>query len=191
MAPRRRGLRRRRPPLGARPRIASATWSAPTRSRSTRTSGSSRPTTSAGCWSATGERLGAVFGGRAPEYYRGGETSTAADGRERDRRPRRPAQLLQAELRGHPPLARAQAVDDLEAPRHDRLRPAHRGQRRPRRPPRRAAARRPTTSRRCRPTPELSVVCFRHLAAGPRPATPSTPTRTGSRRPSRHPATAG
>ena len=38
--------------------------------------------------------------------------------------------------------------------------------------------------------PELSVVCFRHRPPGSRAPT-STPTRTGSRRPSRPPATAG
>ena len=41
-------------------------------------------------------------------------------------------------------------------------------------------------------TPELSVVCFRHVPAGPRPAPTSwTRTRTRSRRPSRPRATAG
>ena len=82
--------------------------------------------------------------------------------RTRPRRPRRPAQLLQAELRGHPPLACAQAVDDLEAPRHDRVRPPDRGQRRPRRTPRgplrcvrrlRGTARRPGAVRRLLPPP--------------------------------------
>ena len=38
--------------------------------------------------------------------------------RTRDGEPRRPAQLLQAGLRGDPPLPRAQAVGQLEAPRH-------------------------------------------------------------------------
>ena len=33
-----------------------------------------------GCWSATGRTLAAVFGGRAPEYYRGGETPGWAGG---------------------------------------------------------------------------------------------------------------
>ncbi len=70
-----------------------------------------------------GRSLAAVFGGRSPEYYRGGETSAAdrADARlparRGRRRARRSAQLLQARLRGHAPLARAQAVDDVEAPR--------------------------------------------------------------------------
>ena len=53
VAPRRRGLRRRRPAVRARRATACRTSTAPTRSRSTRTSGSSRPTTSAGCSSAT------------------------------------------------------------------------------------------------------------------------------------------
>ena len=74
-----------------------------------------------------------------------GETGDHADDR---RRPRRPAQLLQARLRGDPPVPGAQAVGDLEAPRHERPRPAHRAQRRHRRVPRRRAAPRPTTSRR-------------------------------------------
>ena len=56
-----------------------------------------------------------AFGGRAPEYYRGGERTRPRPTRARDAarrgRPRRPAQLLQAQLRGHPSLARAQAVD--------------------------------------------------------------------------------
>ena len=77
MAPRRRGVRRRR--RGCRRAIATgcATSSARIRSRSTRTSGSSRPTTSAACWSATGRTSARSFGGRAPEYYRGGETPAA------------------------------------------------------------------------------------------------------------------
>ena len=57
---------------------------------------------------------------RSPEYYRGGEgpgggtpRGDAAHGC-----PRRPAQLLQARLRGHAAVPRAQAVDQLEAPRH-------------------------------------------------------------------------
>ena len=95
-----------------------------------------------------------TFGGRAPEYYRGGEgarpgaprrrPTTARRRARRPRRPRRPAELLQAQLRGHPPLARAQALDVVEAPRHERVRPAHRGQRRPRgaaRPPLRGGRR--------------------------------------------------
>ena len=54
VAPRRCGLRRRGPPVRGATPGACRTSSAPTRSRSTRTSGSSRPTTSAACWSATG-----------------------------------------------------------------------------------------------------------------------------------------
>ena len=72
-----------------------------------------------------GAHLGQVFGGRAPEYYRGGEGTGPGGARpttddRRPRRPRRPAQLLQAGLRGHPPLAGAQAVDVVEAPRDRR-----------------------------------------------------------------------
>ena len=46
-----------RPAVGARCATAWPTSTGPTRSRSIRTSGSSRPTTSAGCWSATGAHL--------------------------------------------------------------------------------------------------------------------------------------
>ena len=50
----------------------------------------------------------------SPEYYRGGEATrrrrSGRRPRRRPRRPRRPAQLLQARLRGHAPLAGAQAV---------------------------------------------------------------------------------
>ena len=78
---------------------------------------------------------------RSPEYYRGGEAAVgtadrrATRPRRRRRRPRRPAELLQAGLRGDPPVPGAQAVGDLEAPRHQRPRPAHRAQRRHRRVP--------------------------------------------------------
>ncbi len=89
-----------------------------------------------------GRALGAVFGGRAPEYYRGGETrgsgrlatGEAHDGghaMDHDDQ----LNFYKLSFEGHPPLARAEALDDLEAPRHDRVRPAHRSERRPRRPP--------------------------------------------------------
>ena len=53
---------------------------------------------------------------RSPEYYRGGEAPARRPTRPR-RRPRGPAQLLQARVRGHPPVPRAQAVGVVEAPR--------------------------------------------------------------------------
>ena len=108
---------------------------------------------------------------------------------------RRPAQLLQARLRGHPPLARAQAVDVVEAPRHRGLRPARRGERRPRGAPRPPLRR----GRRLRGAPGGARAVGRLLppparragAALALPPASSTPTRTGSRRRSRYPATAG
>ena len=157
--------------VGARRRPRARTSSAPTRSRSIRTSGSSRPTTSAGCSSATGRTSAQVFGGRAPEYYRGGETPGRPDGDAGDRRRPRPADQLnfyKLELRGHPPLARAQAVDVLEAPR---ARTGSAGSSRP------TTTWRRTSRRRCAESddfealpdvPELSVVCFRHLPGGAR-----------------------
>ena len=152
--------------LSARDATGCPTSTGPIRSRSIRTSGSSRPTTSAACSSATARTSARSFGGRAPEYYRGGETPADGPPTRRPRRPRRPAQLLQAQLRGHPPLARAQALDVVEAPRHRGLRPARSRPTTtwPRSSP--AAAPSPTTSRRSRPSPELSVVCFRHLPGG-------------------------
>ena len=116
--------------------------------------------------------------------------------RRRPRGPRRPAQLLQAVVRGHPSLARAQALDVLEAPRDGRVRAARSRPTTtsPRTSP--GAAPRPTTSRRSPTIPELSVVCFRHLPGGAtarsRCAPPSsTPTRIASSARSRRPATAG
>ena len=106
----------------------------------------------------------------APEYYRGGESAgrRRQRGGRRARRPRRhgPAQLLQAQLRGHPPLARAQALDVVEAPRHRGFRPAHRGQRRPRGATSPAAAPESDDFEAIPEVPELSVVCFRHLPGG-------------------------
>ena len=49
--------------------VASRDWGSPTASPSTRTNGSSRPTTSARWWSATATNLRRTFH-RAPEYYR-------------------------------------------------------------------------------------------------------------------------
>ena len=68
-----------------------------------------------------------------------------------------------------------------------------RGQRRPRRPPRRDVARNRTTSKRCRPS-RSSRSCASGTSPARRPgvpATSSTPTRIDSSRRSRPPATAG
>ena len=184
VAPRRRRVRRRR--RGCRRAIATGcpTSSARIRSPSTRTSGSSRPTTSAGCWSATGRTWARCSAAARPSTTAAARRRPAgtADAR-RPRRPRRPAQLLQAQLRGHPPLARAQALDVLEASRHGRVRAASIEANDD------LAA---LLARRCAEsddfeaipaTPELSVVCFRHLPGGAtrrwrwRPRR-STPTRT-------------
>ena len=110
--------------------------------------------------------------------------------------PRRPAELLQAQLRGHPPLARAQALDVVEAPRDERLRPAHRGQRRPGRATSPGAAPRPTTSRPCprsrscrsSASATCPAVATRRLALAP---ASSTPTRTDCSGRSSSRATAG
>ena len=79
-----------------------------------------------------GAHLGQVFGGRAPEYYRGGETAVNDDHDDQGDQ----LNFYKLSLRGHPPLAGAQALDVVEAPRHRGLRSADRGQRRPRRLPR-------------------------------------------------------
>ena len=78
-----------------------------------------------------GSHLGQTFGGRRPEYYRDAEGT----GRRRPRRGRRPAQLLQARLRGHAPVAGTEAVAVVEAPRHRRVGAARRDDRRSRRAP--------------------------------------------------------
>ena len=141
MAPRRRGVRRRRRACrpATRGRVPDLELRRFGHGRS-RTSGSSRPTTSAACSSATARTSQRTFGGRAPEYYRGGEATGAGDRgttTTTTTTSRRPAQLLQAGLRGHPPLAGAQAVDVVEAPRDERVRRGSiEAQRRPRRLPR-------------------------------------------------------
>ena len=96
-----------------------------------------------------GAALEAVFGERRPEYYRAGHGSMApspgaaapastAARPQRDRRSaRRRPELLEARVRGHPALARAQAVVLVAAPGHPRFRPTDRGQQRPRGPSRR------------------------------------------------------
>ena len=114
------------PPLRRATPAGSRTSTSPTRSRSTRTSGSSRPTTSAALLVRDGSHLRQTFGGRARVLprRRGRRGRPGRSRRRARRRPpgraRRPAQLLQARLRGHASLARAQAVDDVEAPRHER-----------------------------------------------------------------------
>ena len=145
--------------------------------------------------------LAAVFGGRAPEYYRGGEGPGTARRRPRDGERRRrhddhgdQLNFYKLGVRGHAALARAQAVDVVEAPRDERLRPAHRGQRRPRRATSRAAAPKPTTSRRCRRSRSCpscaSATCPAAAALALAPAS-SMPTRIGCSARSRPRATAG
>ena len=140
---------------------------------------------------------------RSPEYYRGGEAAvgageTARAGRPRRgrRRPCRPAELLQARLRGDPPVPGAQAVGDLEAPRHAAASAGSSSATttsprtwRPRAP-------RPTTSRRSPSGPSSASCASVTCRAGARPPTrwhprTSTHTRTASRRRSSSPATAG
>ena len=112
-----------------------------------------------------GAHLAATFGGRSPEYYRGGDGSGRRASRATTTTRRRPAELLQARLRGHPPMARAEAVDVLEAPRDRGFGRLDRGQRRPGRASR-PALRRGRRLRGAPAVPELSVVCFRHLPGG-------------------------
>ena len=87
-------------------RTGSPASTSPTASRSTPTSGSSRPTTWAALLVRDGRHLRQAFD-RSPEYYRGGEAAVGAgetgDGR-RATTPSRPAELLQAGLRGDPPV---------------------------------------------------------------------------------------
>ena len=134
-----------------------------------------------------------------PRRRGGGRGPARRRGRRPRRRPtpRRPAELLQARLRGDPPVPGAQAVGDLEAPGHQRPRPAHRG----------ATTTSPRTSpRRCAEADDLEALPERARAvascasvtcrAGPRRAgrmapPTSTRTRTASRRRSSSPATAG
>ena len=200
VAARRRGVRRRGPPV--RPRRRPGARPPPRRQRhdrppqvvlpGLRRRRAARPRRAATCAQAFD---------RSPEYYRGGEAAVGAGRRSRRprrrrRRPRRPAQLLQARLRGDPPLPGAQAVGDLEAPRHERPRPAHRAQRRHRRVPGRPLRR----GRRPRGAPRAARAQRRVLPSpagrARRPRTrwhprTSTRTRTASRRRSSSPATAG
>ena len=136
----RRGLRRRRAPARPATPIAYPVWSAPTASRSIRTSGSSRPTTSAR-WSCAGARISSARSTESPEYYRVGEAGGRA------------AQLVPVLDRGHAPVPGAEALDELEAAGHRRPRRARRAQRRPGRVPRRAGARPIPTSRPRPPSP--------------------------------------
>ncbi len=86
-----------------------------------------------------GDHLRQTFD-RSPEYYRGAETPDREPRRRRRRRPpghpRGPAQLLQAGHGGHAPPPRAQALDQLEAPRHERPGTTRGDERRHRRVPR-------------------------------------------------------
>ena len=189
----RRGCRRATP-------AASRTSTAPTRSRSIRTSGSSRPTTSAGCSSATGRtsrRSSAAgrpsttaaarrrsAGGRARPTTCGAATTATDHGDqlnfyklsfEGTRRWRALKLWMSWKHLGTTGFGRLiEANDDLAA----------------------------HLARRCAEAddfealpaePELSVVCFRHVPAGAarRRRRRSTPTRTDCRPRSRRRATAG
>ena len=110
------------PPVRARCRARPRPGRWPTPSPSTPTSGSSRPTTSAALLVRDGAHLRQTFD--APRVLPWRRVARGRGRREPRGRARRPAQLLQAGLRGHAPLARAQAVGDLEAPRDERPRAA-------------------------------------------------------------------
>ena len=138
VAPRRRGLRRRRPPVGARPRSRAGPGPrglGDGRSAQVVLPGLRHRRAAGPRRSSAGGRVRRPIARVLPRRRDADGRRAAADGR-RARRPRRPAELLQARLRGHPALAGAQAVDVVEAPRHDRLRPARRGEHGPGRPPR-------------------------------------------------------
>ena len=155
VAPRRRGVRRRGPAVRARRRPRPGP-----RARGQRHGRSpqvvlpglrhrraARPRRRATCARRSTARPSTTAAARR----RGRATGDAADHADDDARG--PAQLLQARLRGDPPVPRAQAVGDVEAPR---ARAASAGSsRRTTTSPRtsRGAAPRPTTSRRCPPSP--------------------------------------
>ena len=160
----------------------------PTRSRSTRTSGSSRPTTWARCSSATATtsarpstaRPSTTAAARARPARTPATPATA-----RARRPRRPAQLLQARVRGHAAVPRAQAVGVVEAPRHDRASAGWSSATTtsPRTWP--PGAPRPTTSRPCPPRPSCPS-----SASGTCPGGAGDGGRDGARGPRRPPGPA-
>ena len=130
VAPRRRGVRRRRPAVGAgrrpgpRPRAGRLGHgrSAQVVLPGLRHRRAARPRRAAP--RAGVRRPGARV---LPRRRDAGRRRVGDDGHG----PRRTAQLLQARLRGHATLARAQALDVLEAPRDRGFRPADRGERRP------------------------------------------------------------
>ena len=81
----------------------------------------------------------------------------------------RAAQLVRVLDRGHPPVPRPQALDELAAPRHRRTRRSRRAQRRPGRIPGVATQRRPeTSSSRASPSCRSSAsgICPPSIAAG-------------------------
>ena len=130
-----------------------------------------------------GSLLERTFGAKQPEYYRGGEPTARRVAARRPRRPRRPrpAQLLQAGVRGHAALAGAEALDELEARRDERVRAARRRQHRRRRRSSPAAAPRATTSRRCRRSRSCRSCASATCRQAPPTARGSTTTRTRSR----------
>ena len=149
----RRTAARRASRRGTRRRVPG--WSAPTRSRSTRTSGSSRRTTSAGCWSA--RRVRRPRSGAEPRVLprrrdpRGGVPACrrrAHDGAITAITDDHADQLNFYKL-GFEGTRRWRALKLWITWKHlgTRVRPAHRGERRPGRVPR-GALRRAATSRR-------------------------------------------
>ena len=165
MAPRRRGVRRRRAAVGARSR--------PGRDLERADSVTVDPHKwffqaydIGGLLVRDGAHLGQVFGGRAPEYYRGGETprspgdatttttTTATSSTSTSSASRAPAAGARSSCgcRGSISGREGSAGSSRPTTTWRLCSPA--------------AAPSPTTSRRSRPTPELSVVCFRHLPGG-------------------------
>ena len=205
LAPRRRGLRRRGAPVGPRRLAASPTSPGPTRSRSTRTSGSSRPTTSARWWSvaassswrrSTGARSTTAAAKAPPDARRRRPRGRPSRPGRRGRRRGGPAELLPALDGGLPTLAGAQAVVQLEAPRDRWPRPARRGEHRPRGipgPTDRRVARLRGAAARARALGRLLPPPARRGGRGPPGSVrrSSTRTRIGSPTTSRRPATDG
>ena len=159
VAPRRRGVRRRGAPVRARRRPRAGP-----RARATRV------TIDPHKWFFQAYDIGALVvrdGGRPPTDVPPRRPSTTAAAR--DRRPRGPRRrhgqlnFYQLGIEGTPPVPCPEAVDELEAPRHAAASAAWSRPTTTSPPTSRRAAPRRTTSRRCRPSPELSVVCFRHL----------------------------
>ena len=141
-----------------------------------------------------GDQLRQAFD-RSPEYYRGGEGTAARRGRRRTTTTRASSTSTSSASRapaGSAPSSCGRAGSTWARRASDGSWSATSTS------PRYLAAccRDDDDLETVPPTPELSVVCFRHLPGGAAAARamdprPSTPTRTGSRRRSRPPGTAG